>query len=134
MIRRWTLRILVHAVSLLTFLPVGWCCWLPTAQAEEQTAAPESCCCCPAKPVKTPSPQIPDDEQPQAPQCCCDPQPAALAESKVSPFEPKSFATFSVVAAALIEPNAVTNVDFLHPPFVLVPSLSLHVFHCVWLC
>src|SRR5580698_348597 len=75
---KWAFRILVHLFSVLIVMPLGWCCWLPTAPAEKTKAQTENCCCSHAKPAKTATPAKPTEEKPEAPSCCCETQPLGI--------------------------------------------------------
>jgi hypothetical protein len=124
----WLRRILVHFCAVMLVTPVGWCCWLPTAQAHEQEAEAKSCCSSKAKPA----PAKQQEDQSPTRSCCCDPQPAASSA-------PEQFAKEPVVAVAFLPPvpplaqpaylAIVADPDSLHDP-----SPALHVLHCIWLC
>jgi hypothetical protein len=128
------MRILVHAVAVLTFLPVGWCCWLPAAHADEPKAADAApCCCCAEKPAPKPK-QTPSEETPQLPSCCCDPQPAlapddavAVPRSKLVLALDAVFNTSDIVAVEVSTWQPLSAVLRTHSP-------PLHLLHCVWLC
>jgi hypothetical protein len=127
--KTWTLRILVHLVSLLIVLPIGWCCWLPSAPTKE-AAEPAESCCCPKKPA---APAKPNEEPREAPECCCDPQPATLNDDFSGKDDAKQLT--NVLPVSLLD-NQVTEVGGLHvePPLLPTARPPLHLLHCVWLC
>jgi hypothetical protein len=121
--------ILVHFCSFLLAVPVGWCCWLPTLRSSEKE--PECCCC--AKP-ETPAPTKKQPETPEAPSCCCDPQPAAI----LSKFNDRSHVLVDALPAVFAGASAelhTTCIGLTSPiAFLNAPTPPLRVLHCVWLC
>jgi hypothetical protein len=122
--------ILAHVCCLLIALPIGWCCCLPTANAEESVAKP-TCCCCGDQETPTPSKPAPT---PKTPPCCCQETIAALSTSwqeggpDAIPFAflPADFDDWREEFSA-----------FAHEPSLpswLDTSPPLQILYCTWLC
>jgi len=121
---------LSHLCCLLIALPIGWCCWLPTAHAQEETAKPK-CCCCGEQEAPKPSKPVPPSK---APPNCCEPMPAALADSSQKDVQDQ-------VGLAYLPANFLPLMhDFrafesgASPTAWFEDSLSFQVLYCNWRC
>lgn len=123
--------ILSHTCCMLIALPIGWCCWLPSVRANEDTVKP-TCCCCGDQ--ETPTPSKPAPPTPKVPPCCCEPIPVVLSDSSrdESPvqvsfvFLPANFNVwhdaFAVMEHRSLSPDRIDT----SPP--------LQILFCTWLC
>ncbi len=131
---KWAFRILVHLVSVLIVMPFGWCCWLPTAAAEQPKAPMENCCCSHAKPAKSPAPAKPAEEKPETPSCCCELAPVAVLTDVPDGTDLKPVVVLAVLPTSIDEISLDACVGWLTAPFLHLNSPPLHLLHCVWLC
>jgi hypothetical protein len=124
--KRSGMILLVHLVSLVIAVPVGWCCRAPLIQANEDSGTGECCCCAERK--------NPPSEAPAPPTCCCEPTPAAVLgcsqdEIKQAASEPLAAASWPTVY------HSFASAENEQPVVIsLGRSPPIHVLHCVWLC
>ncbi len=125
----WLRRILVHVCSILLATPVGWCCWMPTARAEEKPEPP-TCPHCVTKEKQTPAKPT---ETPTRRTCCCESQPALISTSELAGKDVTPTLPALLTLAVLPIPDAGLDIALDHsvaPP----PTPRLHLLHCVWIC
>lgn len=123
---------LLLAVSLV--LPTGWCCWaasgtIPASNPTTGETAPTTkCCCCP---VTSPVPDQPEPVAPPLMRCCC-------AKVPAMPERPLVVERDDDCVGRIETPVALPLVGMLRPlsqlPLPPVPSRSVQVLHCLWLC
>jgi hypothetical protein len=121
------------ACGLLLALPPGWCCLLQPCPARAAAPAPADpgpqcpCCSHPIPPPEAPAPVPP-------PRCPCADRDATKSGTVKPPaLLPGDGLAAAPTSAPDLQPSTAPG-ESLAGPNLALPSVSLHILHCVWLC